>query len=552
MGFDKSKEKKAYLKKTFGDSFVFYRSDKEYCIKNPNPKCVHIHDGAINFEKIISNATKFNRNNGRYIITQLIDGIRFYLEFFALNVVVFDFHNRPKIKEIDLTRSYKTDVRLFGEVNFTKFPLCDDKRLRELDRYKKELTKIVNCKGKFKVYSKLGQNTRRKGEKKKLDALKVAYSELINNLNNKIRHVEGNIERNPIDSWREGKGVKENRIKVLNFLGLGFTKYLMETPFRPQGSEFIFDGVQHFGKGCYESIVLTTPPLDQFKNEKKVVVTSKSGLSSCLGEGEQSAMYYVHKFKDTYTHFAIHSTDTDFYAYVGLFYVFPENENVNIFLRCKNFYNKPRYKPMRGWECALYYVNMRRMSRSIQQKYKKTQRYPILTFWIFNGILFGNDFISKVHSTFQQPNQKSESVTKFLEYWLDTVLLSKKYGNFAMYEERESTNYIGNKEYVIKLAVPLIFKAMKDYLKTFKVKFTQVLKKKLLVVCLNAQYVANYFVNQSRLKTGKMRQSLVYNCCAEDNTGCNIYGYRTDPITKKVIQSQRPPMTYYKQLGIRV
>jgi len=395
MGVDKSKQKKNLLKKNYKECFIYYFDDKIWYITNQHLKKVnHIIDGSIKLEESQAYMHRYKKVGGDSLFKMILGSgtIDNYSNFGNTNkvIIVFDLPYRPLIKDIDLTRSYNKNAKLFKYVNDKHFPLYVDERTKKLNYYLKRSKK--NEKEKVILRGKIKKNkTSTKVKYKNIveaDKLKlIGIMRMISENKNNIKELGEEIKRYPVEVWKDGKGVFENRLKVYEYLTKKFKA--LNNP------NLVMDGAVAEGSNEFSSIELHS-------NIKTP--------GSQIGEGELGIMFYI-KTKG-YKNVFIHSTDTDTFTIAGLYYAIEGlGIDQNIFMRCKNWYY--RKNGIGDNSNRIYIVDVKKLSNRLKSDFSNLE-YPLLTFWVFWGILLGCDFISGVHKLIQI-NQRDITIDETLK-----------------------------------------------------------------------------------------------------------------------------------------
>lgn len=601
MGVGKAGDKKKYQKKKYSTCYIYYKDEQVYLDSgNCSTEEAHFFDGSINHEDSLQHCYNHGPPGGGRlgwrVFYRIVSKISKFTDRCVEVHVVFDLDARPAMKDLDETRSYDPNARRFSVVSDTKFPLLKHPRNTELKKLQRELKKVLPN----EFSGKLEKDSNR---------------EVRMSLQARVRA----IEAEPVDVWSMGKGVRENRMMLYQYYAGKFKQHIRENNL-PPGHRLYVDGM-----------VEASAP------DKYTCLTFRGGSggsvpmnpSGCV-EGEQAVMYKVQQVvsRDPTKKCVIHSTDTDFYTYAGLFLAalpllgMPREkaDGVELYTITKNWYQKnwsakdrnihngtelcqamewcratptdrataagafqeqsKKRKPLeekarviasllaghsRLWTkykkvvekkaleilkddyartCRVYTIDHSEMNRLIRAEYTKYTKWPVITYWVFWGIFWGNDFIRRVHENFQKPKRgKGLPIQKFMVYWFDKVL--KRKNTLVKVRIKKDRGYYPERRVVVELDISAIISTFRRYYKkhvglTFRL--TAEKRKRLVTTCLNTQYIFGYIVNQyRRISVG--RRTLWPDPHTLDEDGRPIYGYDKDK-TGKTIQATEIPLKY--------
>jgi len=527
MGVGKRTEKKIFLKTLFSIVFTFFTSIQSYVSSEECKKDeIHIYDGSIYHEMELGICSNFmKRVTGDRVFENIFNRIKLFLNRCFMNIFVFDLHKRPPFKTIDTTRSYKDDAREFKPINDKHFPQFVDPRNKKLKTVQTKLKKML--KNQRSIFTL---------------AERVAYKKIADNLKKQIKKIEDEIEKRPIDVWKEGKAVEKNRLNLYGYYTKKFEIRLKKTPLPPNHT-LLFDGAVVYPHNRFTCV--------EFYTNSKYEIRAKIGFKSDCVEGEQAIMSHIYRImlqskpnEVKKKKVVVHSTDTDFYTMLLLFHALhvEKRGNMDLYLLTKNFYCGKRYekKYPKTWKCKAYTVHVSKMAELIREEYSVSCKHPIITFAVWWGIFLGCDFIADVHKTFQKPNQKPQTTYDFLKFWFKDSL--KTQNDAILVKKVRDVCYAEDTRFIIRINKEFVFTEMKRYLKSKKYRMSKADKVKLLMICLNTDYIAHYMVNQYRRK--EKRDEIIPPCDMEDSDGQKIYGY--EYMDGKIVQSKKFPKKFTK------
>jgi len=558
MGVDKSLNKKKALKKIErkkNQIFNYFGNDEIFLKKLNNgmngSKFNVIFDGAIFLEQAINQpnwkrnngnngSNGSNGNNGNNVFNDMIKPVKPWIKSKKISSIVFclDNHRRPPIKDIDISRIYDEDARVFKPVTETNFPCGSHKNISEIGkilktikRNDKELSKIKMEKNdKQLLLKRIPKRIPKKKKKKKLKELKAKEAFLRKqNLKLRKKRLRLTEETKEIDIWKIGKGNKINRKMVYHFLTKKMIKWCYENLIPDK--LFIIDCAIIFQKDMHKFFGIEEydeeEEDDQKENYENVKYSSiwirKEGSdfllekkeSSNLCEGEQACIWYMENFIKTMgqTKFIIYSIDTDLKTYNGLNIKIMQshNSNVKVYLRNRNWV-KPKEKG------NMYLVNFN--SLTVELKRRNIDPYE---FWYKWGILLSNDFVRGTHKLIQS-NMTHITIDKTIEF-----LLSKNFGivevkraPFDKISKAFSDFYVCKvyKKKTMKMLIECAWKISKKKLDEKELM-------ELSTIIHNSEYVMNYMVNQ-RYKHDRSR--MFANCLSKFKKRSSRFGYKREQI----------------------
>jgi hypothetical protein len=554
MGVENSPKKKNFDKKKFKSAFKYYPSDKSFIneLKKFNDKRCIIFDGAIPLEEQISlNDT----NQGKTLFEGLFNlYIKPYVdmpETIPVIVFILDLSYRPSIKDLDTRRHYDPNAKLFKEVSDRSFPISKDCRDEEISKcvkclalYKDNLKKVKEDLKKAVGYS-IRKN---KVSVEKLKHDKYRFEIKIDYYRRSMDKLLKNKAKWPVDCWKDGKGNPENRKMVYKYLTQKFINFLQKH--LKHGQIFILDGAINKNND-FCSI--------KFKKEHNEIKKIYSEGYQ-MGEGEQGLIWYTKQLKKLgFSRFIHHTIDTDIFTYCGANWNYlnnilspNNNKGVSIFIRCKNF-KKGKIKPKNPTpldnlihESSIYICSFTKISQMIKREYGHFE-YPVLTYYLFKGIYMGCDFIRDAHKTIQlyhSGKKGSIETDQFLDYFFNQRLKFRSTEKLFEIHKLKNKNFENGVYYYLQLNVKKVLEALFYYRKKYNIKnYTYDERLKLVAMCLNTNYVANYFLNQHRI-INPIKRRIYDNCELKDKDGCRIYGYEKDEFSGRIIQSLNVPKKF--------
>jgi hypothetical protein len=592
MGVDGSTRKKKHDKAKFAPAYRYYFDNSEYLLQMKENRCV-IFDGAIPLEEAISIKSGNGREIVNFIFKQHIDPFLLASRKVPVIVYILDLSYRPPIKDVDVSRSYDPNADLFRCVSDERFPSREDVRDKTLLRIVKELSKHKTKLEKVRTHLKKIKTGRilKRGSSSKESLLKDKID-----LNFKIRILEGQASKlrkdkmeTPLDVWSAGKGNPENRKMVYQYLTKKFIDNIRQK--LVPGQVFILDGVVKTKQ--QREVYKLNPEFEFFalkiikkvvcgkdgKEVKKMVYTFEPGYQ--MGEGEQGLVYYVKKLKGLgFDNTLVYTTDTDVFAYFALNweYLRGANDSLSVYLRFNHFYKGKLPNDPQKNDSKMYICDFPMICKMIEGMYPHLHN-PIATRYLF-FILLGCDFIKGVHKLIQQycsfygrtkDGRDVKGVVetdRLLDYLFNFRLkfqTEKKYKNPPINRREDHTQrkineifklkffdiipinggaYKNNTYYRVEVNVRTILNTFTYYRKKYGIKsFTREEKQKLVAICLNTNYVAEYFMNQHRIVNPLFRKKYI-NCDMTDKEGCHIYGYKRSEENGKIVQSLNVPKKY--------
>jgi len=590
MGVDKSKWKKKFIKNHNQlRKSVIYKKDDIHFVKQlieKKDQRVFINDGSIDFEEELKMSNVFfKRTDGHFIFNRLTNHIKPYLKPYLKGsgipvidcipviVQILDKHYRPPMKDIDLTRCYRKDSKLFSEVSDANFPLASHplkKQVSKLESVSRKLKKkikkaendILYLKLKLKkdkaglkrlgIKKKTFNTSTRKTDKKNILKIQIKQIELKNLVLERSK-IEGSItnifKKNPADVWVLGKGNPDNRKMVYKYLTDKWRAFLQKE--LAVGQLFILDGavVNHTDEFKHEYCAL------QFRRKiggafEETVLECNRAVGSQIGEGEQSIMYYINTLitKKRANRFIVRSTDTDLITYIGKNWrhfekIRVDKSPINIILRCKNFYyrtdkwrKKFTKKKTEENSNKIYIISFCRLTKTIEEMYPELED-PLGAFFTFWGIFLGCDFIAGVHKTIQKHHsigsKKGDKETQvFLEFFflklLNFKVKSEKVNKDPLYQTTfiKNDNFENDTYYNTHINKESVLNLLNFYRHRHGMpNFNEEQRKKILITCKNTEYVSNYMLNQYRIKDAEMRRYPFPPCHLTNDDNESIFGY---------------------------
>jgi hypothetical protein len=610
MGVEDSKFKKKFLKKKFSKCYIYYPDHPGYansldCL----PEEIHLFDGSIDFEESLQQThdvsrftTKYKKRFGDAVFNTILKKVLPYINRCRTTYFVLDLDKRPPMKDVDLSRSYDPNARLFcGEVSDKNFPLFVDPRDRELKSFEIDIKRGENQIQSLQNHCARSDISKR--EKKQLEREIKLIEEVITSKRRSAEELKTLIACNPVDVWKDGKGVPENRKNVYGYCTEKFSQRFRRFPLLG-GHSFYLDGaIQRRSQSRTNEYT----SLWFFEGNSPL----KVGLPECT-EGEQAVMARANSLvlsskPEKFQKFVFHSTDTDFYFYGCVFVRVLDllgipSKKKQCFTITKNFYAKKNWdldtrknyianmlkrndgkgleitpefvlkvlrkrsltirqksKLFKGkkreayellkedyiWRSKVYTINHNRLVKKIYKRYKRYTDWPVLTYLVFWGIVMGCDFIKGFRSNFQKPTPRFGLQTpEFLEFWFDGVL--KRKNTLLTVRIVDDKDYSMNKRVEYKINVKEFITVLEEdyYRKKLSSLYKLSIDQKVLLVtiCLNAQHIAGYMTNHYRKKY--RRDQITPDPHAVDKDGCSLYGYMKDPVTNKTIQCTNIPKVY--------
>jgi len=329
--------------------------------------------------------------------------------------------------------------------------------------------------------------------------------------NQEIKELRDTIKSDKVEIWKSGKGLDENRKIVYKY----FTKKFGQQNFQ---NKIIFDGAINNKTNEYCAIEFPS---------------GITGLGTQIGEAEQGIMFYIFMNKETYKRVVIHSTDTDTFTYTGLYYgIEGVNIDQTILMRCKNWYF--RRKIVSGPNSnRIYIVDTKKLSQQIKHKYSNLKN-PVLTFWVIWGVELGCDFIKGVHKLLQE-NQKTKTTEDFINKFFNEIL-PKHFSNpkapLVNVTRIENPDFCDDTYYSVRVNDGDMEKLL---LRCTTKSLSSTERKQLRAIFRNTEYVANYMINQYRIKSPELRKYPFPECTLKDEDGYSIFGYEEE--NNKIVQS---------------